>query len=447
MGLSKKYKEIPPSEIKVRREERQRREIDVSDIIDSIRQRGVYSPILVTQDLVLVAGERRLTAAIQAGLATVPCRLVSENTSPTDLQIIELEENLKRKDLPWRDEVKAVARIHELYERQDEAWTQAKTGEAINLAPGSMTRYLRVAAAMENPKVSGAQGIDAAYNVLSRLDTRAAGDAISEIIEQGSALVAEKLTVAVVLAEGEEPQPEPEAAPAPESILQTDFLTWAETYVGPKFNFIHCDFPYGIEVFGGAQSGKNTSKTYDDSSFTYLRLIDCLAGNLDRLMSHSGHLMFWLSADIDIIARTKQAFQDFAPSLVFWPKPLIWHKTDNVGILADPKRTPRHIYEVALVASREDRLLAKAKSDLYGAPTDKTYHPSTKPEPMLRYFFEMFVDEGTRLLDPTCGSGSALRAAESLGAKAVLGLEADLEHCTAARQALRKFRALRGAAK
>jgi len=41
---------------------------------------------------------------------------------------------------------------------------------------------------------------------------------------------------------------------------------------------------------------------------------------------------------------------------------------------------------------------------------------------------QMFVDENTTLLDPTCGSGSALRAAESLGARHVLGLEKDEEY-------------------
>jgi DNA modification methylase len=52
---------------------------------------------------------------------------------------------------------------------------------------------------------------------------------------------------------------------------------------------------------------------------------------------------------------------------------------------------------------------------------------SIKPEPVLREFFRMFVDEFTTMLDPTCGSGTALRAAEGLGAKRVLGIEIDKE--------------------
>jgi DNA modification methylase len=62
---------------------------------------------------------------------------------------------------------------------------------------------------------------------------------------------------------------------------------------------------------------------------------------------------------------------------------------------------------------------------------------------MLRYFFSMFVDDNGRVLDPTCGSGSALRAADSLGAKDLLGLEVNSEYVKDARVALRKARNLR----
>jgi len=136
-------------------------------------------------------------------------------------------------------------------------------------------------------------------------------------------------------------------------------------------------------------------------------------------------------------------FRERAPSLTFIPVPLTWMKTDNKGILPDPKRGPRQITETALMASRGDRHIIRAVSNAYGAPTTKENHQSEKPEPMLRHFFQMFVDENTRMFDPTCGSGSALRAAESLGAKQVLGLEINPDYAEAARIALRKSRNLR----
>ena len=61
-------------------------------------------------------------------------------------------------------------------------------------------------------------------------------------------------------------------------------------------------------------------------------------------------------------------------------------------------------------------------------------------------FFEMFVDDYTLMLDPTAGSGASLRAAESLKAKQVLGLEIDQQYLGPARKALSDERKKRAAA-
>ncbi len=103
--------------------------------------------------------------------------------------------------------------------------------------------------------------------------------------------------------------------------------------------------------------------------------------NLDKVMAHSAHLMFWFS--MEHYEKTLEFFSKHAPSLNFSKFPLVWVKSDNVGILPDPKRGPRRVYETALIASREDRLIAKPVSNAYHAPTDKSQHHSTKPEPVL----------------------------------------------------------------
>ena len=50
-----------------------------------------------------------------------------------------------------------------------------------------------------------------------------------------------------------------------------------------------------------------------------------------------------------------------------------------------------------------------------------------KPIAMLRHFLSMLVDEYSFVLDPTAGSANALKAAQSLGAASVLGLEKNTE--------------------
>ncbi len=73
----------------------------LKELSESIQQHGVLQPLLVRAlpdgGWQLIAGERRMLAAQQAGLATVPCRVLELD----DQHVCEvaLEENLKRKDL------------------------------------------------------------------------------------------------------------------------------------------------------------------------------------------------------------------------------------------------------------------------------------------------------------------------------------------------------------
>lgn len=445
MQVTNKYKRVPCSDIVVKREERQRRVVNTAGLKDSIAKIGVLNPIIITKDFILVAGERRLASSIELGLHDIPCRFIEE-LSPIEAQIVELEENIRRSDLAWQDEVKSIAKLHNMYASIEPEWNVKRTAEELNFDYTHLLRFLRVSKEMDNPKVSTASSMFAAFNMLSREDERKMGDAVSDIIDAGSK-VFEKYTGPIPggsSPRGSADEPKIER-PAQDLILNTSFLEWAPKYEGRPFNFIHCDFPYGINVFAGAMSGVNTTTAYDDSADVYWALISCLCQNLDRLMSHSAHLMFWFSMEHYI--PTLKAFAKQAPDLNFQLFPLIWHKTDNVGIIPDPKRGPRRIYETALIASREDRYIVKPMANTYGAPTSKLYHPSTKPEPVLNHFMTMFVDEHTRMLDPTCGSASSLRSAIKLGAESVLGLEIDPEHYKNAQSAMRKFHILRATEK
>jgi DNA modification methylase len=127
------------------------------------------------------------------------------------------------------------------------------------------------------------------------------------------------------------------------------------------------------------------------------------------------------------------------------PFPLVWMKSDGKGVLPDPQRGPRRVYETALFGSRGDRKIVSSVSNAYAAPTDRSIHMSAKPEPVLRHFFGMFTDENTVMLDPTCGSGSALRAAESLGAAYILGIEINGDFTERANLALEASRRMKDA--
>jgi ParB/RepB/Spo0J family partition protein len=464
-----KFQLIPLSSILVDRESRQRREIDTKGLRESIAKLGVLQPIIVQQQaegvFALIAGERRLQACIELHaegkhIDCIPARLFDE-LSEIERQIIELEENIKRQDLEWLDLVRSMGRIHALYCALDPGWTQGETADAISVSSGIVSMYLKVFGYIEDPRVLAAGTVREAYNLLDRRGQRAAGDALQEILETTNEVMplqapAVSEVVGAIASEvlagaggGALPKhglvvlPPRHDDPA-QAILCESFLQWAPHYAGKKFNILHCDFPYGTEVFSGPQMS-GSHDTYNDSFGLYVELLDCLCTNLDRLMSVSGHLVFWFS---DKHRRyTEDTFRAKAPSIEFVPSALIWTKSDNAGVASDSQRFPRHTYETALFGIRGGRKLVRVAADVYGAPTDKRWHVSTKPEPVLKHFLSMIVDENTRLLDPTCGSGSSLRAAEELGAASVLGMDIDERTVGLARTALRNSRMLRNASR
>ena len=67
---------------------------------------------------------------------------------------------------------------------------------------------------------------------------------------------------------------------------------------------------------------------------------------------------------------------------------------------------------------------------------DNPLHMNEKPVAVLKHFLGMIVGEGSSVFDPTCGSGSSIRAAVALGAYRALGLEIDPDFASRARLAL-----------
>lgn len=451
--------------ITVKRDSRQRRKLEPDPSLQSsIRRVGLINAVVVTKDHVLVAGERRLEACKAIGWSTIPVRW-AEDLSTDELKVIELEENVKRKDLTWQDSVRAISELHYLYGRANSNWTQQKTADSISIDQSHVSGALLVAAHLKDPRVAKAATLQEARNLIRRRNERASETEINdmaifarEMIKKKEKAKGEKdplsavstppPTETTVEGTGELASPVPSwsRSVVEQTIQQVNFLDWIKSYDGMSFNFIHCDFPYGVNVFSGNGQFKPEDQegAYSDEAADYWELTECLARNLNHLMSPASHLMFWLSAKPDIIVKTLQIFAQFIPQLEFYPFPLVWHKSDNSGIVGDSQRWPRHTYETALLGYRGKRPLEKIVSDSYSGPGDRRLHPSCKPEPMLRHFFSALIDENTRFLDPTCGAGSSLRAAESLGClpENVLGLEVEERFVKVARESLLSSRVM-----
>lgn len=478
---------VAPTEIAIRRNTRQRQLnlADIEDIKASIKANGILEPLVVRSEAgnyILVAGERRLLSALDLGLTTVPVHHF-EDLSEADAEVLELEENIKRKELHWRDHVRAVGRIHALYKAKDADWRVEQTCQALSLHQTHLHKLLRVFDALDSPRIAHVDTIEAAYNTLQHFAERKAASIVGDILaagasaftstaaqSNGAAGATDATTDTFIFAStvGEAATgatgaiaPPPAASSdnatraaiaiitPPPPVICANFFDWAAAYTGPKFSVIHCDFPYGNyrgdDSIGGTIASDNDT-FYDNHEEIYWNLLAGLTTNLDRIMSYSAHLVFWFSMNFytETVLRLRQA------GLTVHDHPLVWAKTTGgggFGVVPGTKATyPRRTYDTALLAVRGKRPLVKVGANSYTAPTvGNKIHPSQKPEPMLRHFLGLVVDETTSVLDPTCGSAAALRAAEDLGAKHILGLELDSTYAAAANAKTLQARALRRA--
>ena len=406
---SGEFTAYPIESIFVDRATRQRREVTrVEEMAWSLQEIGQLQPIIVTRDGELKIGERRWTAAKSLGWTHIMVQFTDE-LDPARLKLMELEENIRREGLPWQDECAAVAEYHALRSAGDPEWNEVKTAEALGVSPDTVGNKLAVIAALkaDNELVKSADKYSTALGITKRDSARRTASVLANLTPEVTA--AQERSV---------------------PLRHADFIEWQRTYSGPKFNFIHCDFPYGVNADKHNQGAAKSHGGYADGIEVYESLLETLRLAMENIIAESAHLMFWFSMDYYEFTRDTLAAMGWEVS----PFPLIWYKSDNTGILPDPSRGPRRIYETAFHASRGDRLIVRSVSNVVAAPVTKIVHMSEKNLSMLTKFMEMFCDESTVGLDPTCGSGNAVRAMVARGAHYALGLEKNEEFFNKAKE-------------
>lgn len=453
MQISLELIDIPP--------ERQRRDLgDIDALANSLASTiGQITPIVVAPSgprFTLIAGERRLTAAKKLGWAMIEAVFKSD-LSDAELVLVELEENIRRKQLTWQEEVAAVAKYAQTLKAPNEV-----VGKALGFSGQTISRMITVFEALqENESLANAPSWSSAYQMhqtVVQRKTAAAFEAVRamEVPKPASPLGA--VAAALGLSAPAAPttpaavSAPPTASPAPPRPMPTarpfravaqDFIEWAPNYVGMRFNLIHCDFPYGLNMDKAPLQNSGArwdtiDQRYPDSPELFDKLCRSFFDNQDRFIAEAAHCIFWLTPRNYGKIASRFAHYGWAVSEF----PLIWHKSDNAGIAPDVRRWPRRTYEMAIFASRGDNRIVKVKAASFAGPTANAsgeYHLSEKPAPMLAHFLEMVVDSTTRIFDPTCGSGTALRVAKNLGAALGLGFDVQEQHVDYVNRQLEKM--------
>jgi ParB family chromosome partitioning protein len=113
-------------------------EAAIRTLAESIRSEGLLQPPVVTEDLELAAGFRRLAAVELLGWAECEVRVVPGPLTETKKRIIRLTENLQRADLTAPEKSLSMVGLLDL----NPGWTNKELAAHLHLDPSSVTRYL-----------------------------------------------------------------------------------------------------------------------------------------------------------------------------------------------------------------------------------------------------------------------------------------------------------------
>lgn len=103
---------VPVKEIKVKKRVRQDLG-NLEDLKDSLRTYGLLNPITINRNYELIAGERRLQAAIQLGWTNIQANIV-DNLSEVEQLEMEIEENNQRKEFTDEELLAGYKRLDKL---------------------------------------------------------------------------------------------------------------------------------------------------------------------------------------------------------------------------------------------------------------------------------------------------------------------------------------------
>ena len=109
---------------------------DIDALAKSISEHGLIQPIIINQEKRLIAGGRRLAAMQQLGWTEIPI-VYRETLTEDELYVLELEENVRRRDETWQERCLHIATIHRLKQKakaiEGDSWTQRATAELLGV--------------------------------------------------------------------------------------------------------------------------------------------------------------------------------------------------------------------------------------------------------------------------------------------------------------------------
>jgi len=372
---------------------------DMEGLIESVRDKGILQPITISSKFELLAGERRLRAAKEAGLREIPC-IIRPHGALIDALEIELIENLFREDFTFDERALHIKKLHDHCAAKSIDWSGRKLAKLINRSAMSVARDLKIAQTLGVfPELKNAGSQDEALKMIKRMEEQVV---VTELRRrQDTSKDRGKLDMLKV-------------AKANYRIGDT-FKGMAELKTNGMVHFIELDPPYAIDLTGqkgGASQRARDSedhklKSYNEiASTAYAAFMQRMASETYRIANQHAWMICWFGpTHFELVKGALRKARWNVNDI-----PGIWVKPG--GQTAAPEFNLASCYEPFFICRKGSPVLTKrGRSNVFEfrGEHDK-YHPTERPLELMLELLATFALPRQICFVPCLGSGVTLRS-------------------------------------
>lgn len=413
---------IPITSITIKDRQRKHTHTDeeIDSLAESIRITGLIHPIRIDENNVLIVGEGRIKAHLRLGRTVIPA-IYGTDMDDWQKEVMELEENIRRYDLDYRDRLSEELRLHQMYVEKhgkkatlsgravQDNWRLEDTAALLGISIGAACQRLELAKALEKDPALAT----------GRTETQA----LHEMKRQKELQNRKVMAILTVAA-----KPKPDIADAVANQLQTPTLESFSHDLATLYNAscldviptlpddsIAClltDPPWQVKFDTRFGSDPDTGLQLTKEMLLLLKP-KLQQGALCWLFCASAHLI--PGAIYNLVKDC-----GYTPSrhILIWTKP-------KTATCSWPYKEIKPDYEPCLLFSNGPArdftaplfALQEAK-----VPQGDKVHPAQKPAEVLETIILTSTVPGELIIDPFVGSGAVLKASNQLKRRSV-GIE------------------------
>lgn len=364
---------------------------NIHELALSLKERGQLQNLVVRAmpdgTYKLLAGARRVAAMKLNGEERAFCLVFDRDLDEYELLSIELEENLRRKNFTWEEEVTLKKRIFTLAEEKfgrkkhsgdTKGVSMTEVAKSLDISPATMSLDISLAKAVEaTPNLfEGCKNKSEARKRLAKLSEMAVQNEVKRQIEASP--IAPKVKNIV------------------DRYIVWDFFDGIKEIPEECVNFVEIDLPPS-EVDVKA----------------YLPLLEATLKECNRVMTTDSWLILWCPMDPwgPHVRKLIEA-QGFETTGLTgkWIKP--------TGYCGHPEKWLVNACEEFFYCRKgRATIVRQGRTNIFtypDIPATKKIHPAEKPVDLLTEIYSTFTWEGSRVLIPFLGAGIGLIVAELL---------------------------------